>query len=86
METAVKRKLIDIKPDVFDSLTIMARERGVSLKKYIEDLLEEESHKRESGIPPSVKDARIIGLLGIGKRAVAALDASDDRAQYILSK
>lgn len=86
METAVKRKLIDIKPNVFDSLTIQARERGVSLKRYIEELLEEESQKRESGIPPTVKDARIIGLLGIGKRAVAALDPNDDRAQYILSK
>lgn len=86
METAVKRKLIDIKPSVFDSLTIQARGRGVSLKRYIEELLEEESQKRESGIPSSVKDPRIIGLLGIGKRAVAALDPNDDRAQYILSK
>lgn len=86
METAVKRKLIDIKPNVFDSLTIQARGKGVSLKKYIEDLLDEESQKNASGIPPTVKDPRIIGLLGIGKRAVAALDPNDDRAQYILSK
>ena len=86
METAVKRKLIDIKPNVFDSLTIQARGKGVSLKKYIEDLLEKESQKKASGIPPTVKDARIIGLLGIGKRAVAALDPNYDRAHYILSK
>ena len=86
MKTAVKRKLIDIKPAVFDSLMVQAKGGGLSLKKYIEALLERESQKSGHGIPHSVKDARVISLVGIGKRAVAALDPNDERAQYILSK
>lgn len=83
METAVKRKLIDIKPAVFDSLMVQAKGEGLSLKKYKEALLERESQKSGHGISHSVKDARVISLVGIGKRAVAALDPNDERAQYI---
>lgn len=86
METAVKRKLIDLQPAVFDSLARQARGRGVSLKKYIEILLERESEKREPAIPSSVSDERVISLLGIGKHALAKTDPDDDRTQYILSK
>ena len=86
METAYKRKLIDIKPDVFDTLTVLARGKSMSLKKYIEMLLEEESARRAPSIPASVTDARVIGLLGMAKHAAGALDPDDERAQYILSK
>ena len=55
MKTAVKRKLIDIKPAVFDSLMVQAKGEGLSLKKYIEALLERESQKSGHGIPHSVK-------------------------------
>ena len=42
MQAETTRKLIDIKAPVFRSLTLKARRKGVSLKRYIEDLLEEE--------------------------------------------
>ena len=58
IKTAVKRKLIDIKPAVFDSLMVQAKGEGLSLKKYIEALLERESQKSGHGIPHYVKDAR----------------------------
>lgn len=48
MKTAVKRKLIDIKSAVFDSLMVQAKGEGLSLKKYIEALLERESQKKRS--------------------------------------
>ncbi len=42
METATAhRKLIDIKTSVFEELTQQAQDRGISLKRYIENLLEE---------------------------------------------
>jgi len=81
-----KRKLIDLEIPVFDALTIQARGQGMSLKQYIETLLKEESIKRAPAIPESVTSSRIIGLVGIAKRAVQNLDPADDRAMYILSK
>ena len=86
METTAKRKLIDIQPAVFESLTILARGKNMSLKKYIETLLEEESSRHSPVVPSSVKDPRVIGLLGMAKHAAAALDPDDERANYILSK
>ena len=86
METLYIRKLIDIKPAVFESLTVMAKGQNMSLKKYIETLLEKESSQRLSSIPPTLTDLRVINLLGLAKRAVKDLDSDDDRAQYILSK
>lgn len=56
------------------------------MKNIHENSGQGESQKSGHGIPHSVKDARVISLVGIGKRAVAALDPNDERAQYILSK
>ena len=81
-----KRKLIDLEMPVFDALTVQARGQGMSLKQYIEMLLKEESVKRAPAIPASVTSSRIIGLVGIAKRAVQNIDPADDRALYILSK
>lgn len=86
MEVATKRKLIDIHPAVFDSLTILARGKNMSLKKYIESLLEDEASRRTPHIPSAVKDPRVISLVGMAKHAVNAMDPNDERAQYILSK
>ena len=88
MDIAVerKRKLIDLEVPVFEALTIQARGRGVSLKSYIESLLKEESAKRSPSIPKNVTSQRVIGLVGIAKRAVSKLNPEDDRARYILSK
>lgn len=82
-----KRKLIDLSGPVFAVLTWQARKEGISLKKYIERLLEEDAARHRSGIPSQVTDPRILGLVGIGKGVLSSLEtASDDRLQYILSK
>ncbi len=36
-----RRKLIDIKPDTFRRLSVMAASRGTNLKKFIESCLDE---------------------------------------------
>lgn len=38
---AVKRKVIDIKPDTFRGLSVIAASRGTNLKKFIENSLDE---------------------------------------------
>ena len=36
-----KRKVIDIKPDTFRGLSVIAASRGTNLKRFIEDILDE---------------------------------------------
>ena len=86
MENAATRKLIDIKAPVFISLSTKARKKGVSLKKYIEDLLEEDAMKGSQPAPEGVTDARILSLIGMAKPTVNPEDTNDDRLKYILSK
>lgn len=84
METAIKvhRKLIDIKPEVFDSLTYEANRNGVSLKRYIEDMLEKACPRRTSNFSP-----RITRLIGSAKpKGVDLSSIDDDRLQYLLAK
>lgn len=83
---AVKRKLIDLNGPVFDALSVRAREKGVSLKKYIETLLEEDAIRHRPSIPDSVSDTRIVNLVGIARHVVQDADPNDERLQYILSK
>ena len=81
-ESTSHRKLIDIKPSVFNSLSQEARRRGISLKKYIEYILEETCPKR------SVRADSPIAPL-IGSAIPAGKDISsikDDRLEYLLSK
>ena len=81
MEQAVHRKLIDIKPSIFEALSLEAVRQGVSLKRYIEDLLEKACPRRkvpESGI------SRLIGSALPKGKDLSAID--DDRLQYLLSK
>ena len=85
METAT-RKLIDIKPAVFQSLSVKAKRKGVSLKRYIEDLLESDSLQDRPAVPEGVTDPGIISLIGVAKPVVNSEDVNDDRLQYILSK
>lgn len=66
MERAeTKRKLIDISETTIEALSFQAKAEGVSLKKYIERLLDREAKRSRSSIPDSVTDPRIRGLLGI---------------------
>lgn len=85
METAT-RKLIDIKAQVFQVLSGKARRQGVSLKRYIEDLLEADARQDEIPAPEGVSDPKILRLIGIAKPQLPLDGAEDERLQYILSK
>ena len=84
MNTAatMHRKLIDIRSDVFISLSLEAEKRGISLKKYIENLLEEACPRREKKISTGID--RLIGSARPDKGRLS--DIKDDRLQYLLSK
>ena len=88
MDTSTtKRKLIDLDMPVFTILSQQARKEGISLKKYIENLLEAEAEQRRPSVPTGVTDPRILSLIGVAKNAVENEEAeSDERLQYILSK
>lgn len=76
------RKLIDIKPAVFEELSLHARLQGVSLKKYIETLLEDTCVSRKSEYSPGI--SRLIGSALSKGKDLSAIE--DDRFQYLLSK
>ena len=86
MPTETTRKLIDIKAPVFRSLTLKARRKGVSLKRYIEDLLEEDAQEERRTAPEGVTDEKILSLIGLAKPSIRPADLEDDRLQYILNK
>lgn len=81
-----KRKLIDIEGLVFETLSRQAKREGISLKKYIETLLEKDAELHRAEMPTRITDPRILNLVGIAKHAVAEADPDDERLQYILSK
>ncbi len=82
---AIKRKLIDISPVVFERLQAKAIRQGVSLKKYIENMLEADSADMDSVAPEGVSSPGIISLIGIARNG-ATVDWEDDRLNYLLSK
>ena len=86
MQAETTRKLIDIKAPVFNSLALKARRKGVSLKRYIEDLLEEDASTEHRAAPAGVTDAKILSLIGLAKPTIRPSDLEDDRLQYILNK
>ena len=79
------RKLIDIKTSVFQVLSHKAQRRGVSLKRYIEDLLEADSLQDRPNLD-GVSNQKILSLIGIAKPTIALDSIEDDRLKYILSK
>ena len=86
MQAETTRKLIDIKAPVFQNLTLKAKRKGVSLKRYIEDLLEEDAREDRHVAPEGVTDGKILSLIGMAKPAIRPEDLADDRLQYILNK
>jgi len=86
MQVETTRKLIDIKAPVFNSLSLKAKRKGVSLKRYIEDLLEEDAYKEHLDAPAGVTDGKILSLIGLAKPVIRPSDLEDDRLQYILNK
>ena len=86
MQAETTRKLIDIKAPVFNSLALKAKRKGVSLKRYIEDLLEEDASTERRARPAGVTDEKILSLIGLAKPSIRPSDLEDDRLQYILNK
>ena len=84
MQASATRKLIDIRQSVFQVLTIKARKKGLSLKRYIEEVLEEDA--KDLRIPEEVSDRKILSLIGIARQPDQAELLSDERLQYLLSK
>jgi hypothetical protein len=86
MQAETTRKLIDIKAPVFNCLALKAKRKGVSLKRYIEDLLEEDAYEEHRAAPAGVTDGKILSLIGLAKPVIRPSDLEDDRLQYILNK
>lgn len=67
------RKLIDIDAPVRDRLSLKALRRGVSLKRYIEDLLRDDAADEVADIASQrVTSPKILGLIGIAKLPAGA--------------
>lgn len=87
MEAAtIKRKLIDIRPSVFEKLSIKAGRKGVSLKRYIENILEQDSEDVETLAPAGVSSNKVISLIGAAKGSAADVNWEEERLKYLLSK
>ena len=56
------------------------------MKRYIEDLLEEDAMTGSQSVPQGVTDAKILSLIGMAKPTVRPEDYDDERLNYILSK
>lgn len=79
---ASHRKLIDLKPAVFDTLSEEAKYQGVSLKRYIERILEEATVAHTAEFSPKI--SRLIGSALPEGKDLSGIE--DDRLQYLLSK
>ena len=79
--SAAHRKLIDLKPAVFNALSSEAARNGVSLKRHIEIILERACPK------PSVQESGISRLIGSALPKDSDYSSiADERLQYLLSK
>lgn len=86
MSTSItRRKLIDIRSDVFSVLSDKARRKNVSLKRYIEDLIVDDAMNSDIVVPEGVTSRKIISLIGIAKSGVD-IDWEEERLKYLLSK
>ena len=91
METVVsnKRKLIDIKMPVFQTLSEEAVRQDISLKRLIENMLETAARdiNREYGSAVIAMNPKIHRLIGSAKpKDGKPADIQDERLQYLLSK
>lgn len=88
METSTAishRKLIDISPNSFRVLSSAASKQSISLKKYIENMLDSKAREMEAtslNVSPAV--LRLIGSALPAEGRIEDID--DDRLQYLLSK
>ena len=82
----VQRKLIDLSVPVVRAISIKAKAKSMSFKRYVESLIEKDAAE-DNGlgmIPEGVSDPFLLSLVGIA--SAPADDESDDRLDYILSK
>lgn len=86
MQEATTRKLIDIKAPTLLALSFKAKRKGVSLKRYIEEILEETALSEDLPAPEGVTDRRILSLIGMAKPVMTPEIIEDERLSYILSK
>ena len=89
METLAQnhRKLIDLSAPVFETLSMDAGRQNVSLKRYIENLLNERAkllNDTASSLKISPSVFRLVGSALPSKGKVE--DIADDRLRYLLSK
>lgn len=90
METVLthKRKLIDIRMPVFETLSEEAQRTNVSLKKFIESLLEmkaEEIRQNEISVtPPSDLLRKLVGSARSEQFSPEELE--EERLKYLLAK
>lgn len=87
METAIttRRKLIDIPSRTFDTLNEEAARKNISLKRYIENLLDQEAGTIRLG--QRAVNPHVLRLLGSARPNHSKLaEIEDERLRYILSK
>ena len=84
MQTLIstRRKLIDLKPAVFESLSLEAQRQGVSLKRLIESLLESACPRLSAGAESGI--SRLIGSALPKDTEISSI--KDERLNYLLSK
>ena len=81
------RKLIDLSGQVFGILSMDAGRQHISLKRYIENLLEERAAELSSKVAALDISPSIMRLVGSALPKDGRLDEiADDRLEYLLSK
>lgn len=86
-DTYNHRKLIDLSGQVFGILSMDAGRQHVSLKRYIEDLLEERAAELSSKVAALDISPSIMRLVGSALPKEGRLnEIADDRLEYLLSK
>ena len=81
------RKLIDVPDPVFETLSMDAYRKRVSLKKYIENLLHEKAMALNAAADSLEVSPSVFRLVGSALPAKGKVeDIADDRLKYLLSK
>lgn len=83
-----QRKLIDLPLPIVRIIGKKAKNRSMSFKRYVEQLIEEDARQSDEmeAVPEEVTDENLIGLIGIARPLHTDAGSNDNRLQYILSK
>ncbi len=81
------RKLIDLSEAVFETRSMDAEQKKVSLKRYIENLLQERAKALDDAVNSLDISPSVLRLVGSALPAKGKVeDIEDDRLKYLLSK